>query len=764
MKPWETIRLKSKSLFVRLLAGFMAVILLLAAFNFITFLYLKEKIFEEIINYNRLNIRHTVEGYENHFQMVKTMLIGLNQSDKWVSNLNILRDVKAKNGYDKIEEVKSELKLLYTNPFLHFENIVLHFRKDAYVLEKEGSSSSSDMFSKYYAAGEYSPEFWREQFNGNAVFRVLPSAHFTEKTMNIEKSRGHLLPVIVKTMPFNDLYFIVLLDAEKLFESYYYNNSHGFYIMDEEGQIIFRNKTSFQTVPQPASGESPSYFHKGDHYFFYQKGAGTGFTYVSMVPIKSISSQLLRLNMVLITLLAVTIAISVILSVLFSVRLNNPIRRLLESLMRQRPEPDPMLRSTIREFNMIGDHMAHVLQENMEFSHDLAKKNSLLRNYAFSNKLKNIHMNLSELKELAHTDKPLRFILYRITFKNKDEGLGTDRKCYFIREFINCIWQQAGLETVTFQTEEDLVLSLLFDESSEHTVWSTLEQLKQVLDVDKDLLFLTIAVGSLHTSAPDFTKAYAQVYEMLKQRELIDETQIIRMQQHASSKFLFAVMKEEDFHTRFMTGSEEAVIGWISRCLEEMQSNGAYVEQYWHFAEEIRNQLDRALIRLSLTVPSGEDRRPSIDALREYYSVEQYEEWFRLLLVPSLKQVRRKTEEKDPVIAFVTEYMEAHLHEDITLDLLADKLNLTPGYLSTFYKEKTGKNFSDSLNDLRVQHAKQLLQGNEWKIQDIAGQVGYQNVNSFIRMFKRYSGVTPGEYRKMYASHTGAHLPQNTDL
>lgn len=755
MKLWETIRQKTKSLFVRLLASFLAVILILAAFNFFSFLYLKEKLFDEIINYNRLNIQHTVESYENHFQLITTMLIGLNQSDKWVTNLNILRDVKAKNGYDKIDEVKSELKLLYTNPFLHFENIVLHFRKDAYVLEKEGTSSSADMFTKFYASPEYPPEFWMDRFNGNAVFHVLPAARFAEKTMNLEKSRGLLLPVIIKTTPYNDMYFIVLLDAAKLFQSYYYNTGHGFYIMDDGGRAIYQSQSGIRPEPLPVSGEDHSYFRKDGHYYFYQQGAGTGFTYVSMVPIKSIASQLLRLNMILISLLAVTIAISVVISVLFSVRLNTPVRRLLESIQRQKPESAPLPRSTIREFELIGDRMSNMLMENVNINHDLAKKNSLLRNYAFSNKLKNIHMNLAELKELAHTDKPLRFLLYRVTFKEKDSGIGADRKTYFIREFISSFWQQARQEAVTFQTEEDLVLTLLFDEESEGSVLTALEQLKQVLDVDRDLVFLTVAVSPLYPAAPDFTKAYAQVYELLKQRELIDGTQIIRSAGHAANKFHFAVMKEEEFHTRFMTGSEETVIGWIDRCLEEMEENGAYVEQYWHFAEEVLNQLDKSLIRLNLTVPSGEDHRPNLDAVKEYYSVEQYREWFRLLLEPSLRLIRRKTEEKDPVISFVTDYMESHLHEDITLDLLADKLNLTPGYLSTFYKDKTGNNFSDALNSLRVQHAKRMLQNHEWRIQDVAARVGYQNVNSFIRMFKRYSGVTPGEYRKMYASHAG---------
>lgn len=754
MKLWERFRSNSKSLFVRLLTSFLSIILVLAAFNFFTFLFLKEKIYDEIINYNELNIGHTVDNYENHFRLVKTTMLGLNQSDKWITNLNILRDVRMKNGYDRIEEVKSELKPLYTNPFLHFENIILHFGKDSYVVEKEGTSSTRDMFGKYYSSPAYPPEFWMKQFEADGIFRVLPAAEFRETAINQEKFRGYLLPVIVKTATYNDMYFVVMLDALGLFQAYN-NNNHSFYILDGEGHPIFASSTGIQPEPMDAYDETKPYFRKNGHYVFYKKGGGTGFTYVSMVPIQSISSQLFRLNIILITLLGVTILISLVTSVLFSIRFNNPVRQLLDSFQQRSPEAAVLPRSRIREFDLIRDQLSHMWKANQDISHDLAKKTTLLRNYAYTNKLKNIHMNLAELKELVRTDKPIRLVLFRILFKDKSGAFDLDRATYFIREYIDCIWQQTQQESVTFQMERDLVLSLLFVEEEQPDPEDTLEQLKQVLDVDRDVLFLTIAFSPVFPASSDFTEAYNKVYGMLNQRELNDKTQIIRGSQQSLKPYHFTVLKEEEFHTRLMTGSEEAMMSWIVRCLGEMKRKGATVEQYRHFAEEVWSRLEESLVRLNLQDPAGEQHRPGLGRVQDFYSTEQYEEWFRLLLAPVLKQIQRKTEEQDPVISFVMDYMESHLHEDVTLDLLADQLNLTPGYLSTYFKEKTGINFSDSLNDLRVQYAKRLLQGHELKIQDVAARVGYQNVNSFIRMFKRYSGVTPGEYRKKYASQLG---------
>ncbi|WP_458461229.1 helix-turn-helix transcriptional regulator [Paenibacillus sp.] len=97
------------------------------------------------------------------------------------------------------------------------------------------------------------------------------------------------------------------------------------------------------------------------------------------------------------------------------------------------------------------------------------------------------------------------------------------------------------------------------------------------------------------------------------------------------------------------------------------------------------------------------------------------------------------------------DYLDHHFGENINLNIVADKLNLTPRYLSSIFKEKTNINFSQYLNNLRVERVKELLVNVDLRIQDLATQVGYPIVNSFIRMFKHRYRLTPREYRKRHA-------------
>lgn len=749
MKLFHQIRFIRNSLLGKLLASFLAVIFILAAFNFFTFFFLKEKIYNEIINYNQLNMQHTIEGFENQFRLVKTNLVGLSQNEEWTLNLNILRNVKAKNGYSKIDQVKSVIKPLYSNPSLYIENLILHFRNDAYVLEKEGTASSADMFTKYYVSPAYSPGFWNSQFDHDFFFRALPASEFREQTALADKPKGQLLPVMMKTLPYHDMYFIIMLHADELAQAFYYNTNHAFYIVDETGQMLYTSSPGLQPAELPSPDRQGSYVAQDRNYFFYGKGSETGFTYVSIVPVKSISSQLLKLNLMLLTLLLVTILISVFASVLLSLRFNNPIRKMLELMQHRNPLPEGLPPSQIREFDLIGTQISLMLKTNRDITDDLAKKTSLLRNYAYTNKLKSIHMNLEELQELVHTDKPMRFVLSRITFKNKSPDFNQDRATYFIKECIDCIWQQSQQDSVTFQLEKDLVLSLLFAEHEPQQVLTTLEQLQQVLNVDHDLFFLTIAVSELMPASFNFTQAYEQVHSLLKLRRLNGETQIIESHnRQPSAKYVqLPVLQEDEFCARLLTGSEEAVLAWISRCLEELEKKESSAEGYQRFAQETAALLEKSLVRLNLD-PSTRLERPDMGELQEFYSVKQFEEWLYRLLAPVLNELQQRPKEQDSMIQFVMEYLEANLEADITLDLLADKLHITPGYLSTYFKSKTGQNFSDYLNTMRMQQAKVMLQSPQYKIKDIAAKVGYQNVNSFIRMFKRYAGITPGEYRR----------------
>lgn len=103
--------------------------------------------------------------------------------------------------------------------------------------------------------------------------------------------------------------------------------------------------------------------------------------------------------------------------------------------------------------------------------------------------------------------------------------------------------------------------------------------------------------------------------------------------------------------------------------------------------------------------------------------------------------------EKFALFKAVKQYLTDNLKEDINLKDTASKFNLSPYYFSRTFKKVFGYNFSDYLNLIRIDEAKKLLKDNSLSVKEICYLVGYSDPNYFSKVFKKYEGVTPTEYR-----------------
>lgn len=99
------------------------------------------------------------------------------------------------------------------------------------------------------------------------------------------------------------------------------------------------------------------------------------------------------------------------------------------------------------------------------------------------------------------------------------------------------------------------------------------------------------------------------------------------------------------------------------------------------------------------------------------------------------------------VIRKAISYISEHYNTDLTLDEVAEQVHLNPAYFSTLFKECTETTFKEFLNIVRVEESKNLLSNTDYSIIDIAIAVGFDNQSYFSKVFKRYTGLTPKQYR-----------------
>ncbi len=98
----------------------------------------------------------------------------------------------------------------------------------------------------------------------------------------------------------------------------------------------------------------------------------------------------------------------------------------------------------------------------------------------------------------------------------------------------------------------------------------------------------------------------------------------------------------------------------------------------------------------------------------------------------------------------VKKYIEEHCYScDFSIQNVSEVFGILPSNLSAIFKSQTGGNIMDFVIDLRIQHAKELLKNTDMLLGEVSTAVGYYNVSSFIRRFRRHQGVTPGAYRSV---------------
>lgn len=118
--------------------------------------------------------------------------------------------------------------------------------------------------------------------------------------------------------------------------------------------------------------------------------------------------------------------------------------------------------------------------------------------------------------------------------------------------------------------------------------------------------------------------------------------------------------------------------------------------------------------------------------------------------MPSSENIEEKNENSYNYNQKIIETIKKHVqtnYSTATLEEAAMLAHMSPNYLSSFFKQKSGDSFSNYVIKIKMQKAAQLLKGIDYKTYEISSMVGYSNTQNFTRTFKNFYGMTPREYR-----------------
>lgn len=124
------------------------------------------------------------------------------------------------------------------------------------------------------------------------------------------------------------------------------------------------------------------------------------------------------------------------------------------------------------------------------------------------------------------------------------------------------------------------------------------------------------------------------------------------------------------------------------------------------------------------------------------------EEYLALFKQITDKMQKQKNEKSEWIVSNAMKYVEIHYQDkNLSPQVIADYINLTPAYLNKLFREYTAFSLSNHITNVRLDKAKQLLLESDNNVDEIIDAVGWENKKYFYTVFKKNHGVTPSEYR-----------------
>ncbi|MEK8130406.1 helix-turn-helix domain-containing protein [Paenibacillus filicis] len=270
---------------------------------------------------------------------------------------------------------------------------------------------------------------------------------------------------------------------------------------------------------------------------------------------------------------------------------------------------------------------------------------------------------------------------------------------------------------------------------------------------------LQIAIGGIYSAMNDLNKSYHEAKRALHNTAWMHRTDCVFFDDSADSrKWSYPLAIQKELLRRLKSVDRELA----KQCLDELFDRYMLGKSYTR--DEVQ---DTITLMMSAIVQELYEDGYSLDkvhlrfqSVSECQHIGQVKELFYGYIsdiITLLEQFQEHTL-SNTYISKAIDYMQANYDRIESISDIAEYVGVSSSYLSRMFRAETGKTPLDYLTRLRIDKSKELLfaENCKYSLQEICWEIGYHDVQSFIRFFKKWEKITPGEYRKLQLEKGGA--------
>ncbi|RJE87695.1 response regulator [Paenibacillus sp. 1011MAR3C5] len=208
--------------------------------------------------------------------------------------------------------------------------------------------------------------------------------------------------------------------------------------------------------------------------------------------------------------------------------------------------------------------------------------------------------------------------------------------------------------------------------------------------------------------------------------------------------------EKEDLYALLQEGDAPALQLWLEGMVDALESDEETTPESYHaYLNSVLLEAEESVYRL--VKEAGAEPAAAIKALPiplKLAAENGREEMMNRVLELLKDYLTASGHHSMPPMNRAITYIQEHLEEDLSLALVAKRVQLTPHHFSEVFRRETGHTYAEFVAKARVEKAMVLLKETDASSSEIASRVGYGDVEFFSGLFEKHTGFTPWEYRR----------------
>ncbi|MDD9267148.1 helix-turn-helix domain-containing protein [Paenibacillus sp. GCM10023248] len=676
------------------------------------------------------------------------------------------------NDYYDLVTISNDLRVYQTaNEFI--EQIYLYYKNSDTVISTRNRTDSRTLFQILDGQSLKGPEAWKTFLDQRYIQTYMPVT--VSEDDNPYKAVLFAKSVTLANRDQPGAVLLFVMKDSKLLANIPPSEATSVAVLDKENRLVassgLEQSPAFLTYDN-FSGDNGLFYAdvSGEQVAVsYTTSARTGWKYLSMIPAERFDDKMKYMKRLVYASIVLSLLVGGAVTFLFLRKNYNPIHLLIRSFSMK---AGISFAEGTNEYGFLQEALNNTFAEKEEVDRRLHQHRDAIRAHFLQGLLKGnleqdipVHESLSA-HDIRLVSPQVAVLLFHIDhFGKLQDDMTIDPQKVKLMQFIlmNVVEEVIGSHHRGFTTEIDDMQACIFN----YGCGQDPDELRRVAEEVKLFLLdhfhvqLTVSISGIHTDLFGIAEAYQEALSAMAYRLVTGSGAIIRYDELPSSEavrqagnYYYPLHVEQQLINFVKTGDYEKSSSIIEQIIETNVSNAVLSVP---LGKCLMFDLASTMLKTMNEIGSQGNRKffmEQFNPVERLSGCETMNEMKKEIL-SILEQVCQsiqadRKQESSPLGELVSAYVKANFaEENLNISMIGDKFGMTPSYLSKQFKMQTGDSLLDFISRTRLEEAKKLLAEQPLSIMEIARRVGYADINTFNRTFKKFEGITPGKYKEL---------------